>query len=65
MATAYRINWIESERGWGTRPDGYSLHVSEAEAKRYVDEYWDGMPDDPPDEYSRPDSEPFFGRNRQ
>lgn len=51
--------WEESERGWGTRPDGYSLHLSEADRRAYIAEYWARMPDEPPDEYSRPDGTPY------
>ncbi|MDO8600300.1 MAG: hypothetical protein Q7R73_01605 [bacterium] len=51
--------WEESERGWGTRPDGYSLHLSDADRKIYIKEYWDSMPDTAPDEYSRPDGTPY------
>lgn len=60
MSTAYRINWIESERGWGTRDDGYSLHISAEEAKKYVNDHWDTMPDEAPSEYSRPDCDPYL-----
>jgi hypothetical protein len=51
--------WTESERGWGTRPDGYSLHLSEVHLKRYVEEYWARMPNSVPDEYSYPDGTPY------
>lgn len=51
--------WEESERGWGTRPDGYSLHLSEASRKQFISEYWSSMPDAVPDEYSRPDGTPY------
>lgn len=47
--------WEESERGWGSRPDGYSLHLTEEHRVAYIKAYWDRMPDEPPDEYSRPD----------
>lgn len=47
--------WEESERGWGTRPDGFSLHLSFSALSKYVQSYWDTMPDDTPDEYSKPD----------
>ena len=30
------------------------------EAKKYVKEYWDGMPDEAPSEYSRPDCDPYL-----
>lgn len=29
--------WEESERGWGIRPDGCSLHISENDLKNFVD----------------------------
>ncbi len=29
--------WEESERGWGVRPDGCSLHVDTIERNNYVD----------------------------
>lgn len=51
--------WEELERGWGVRPDGFSLHLSFESLKRYIQDYWDGMPDSPPDEYSRPDGHPY------
>ncbi|OGZ11915.1 MAG: hypothetical protein A2942_01995 [Candidatus Lloydbacteria bacterium RIFCSPLOWO2_01_FULL_50_20] len=31
--------WEESERGWGTRPDGYSLHKSDADREQYIREH--------------------------
>lgn len=46
--------WEESERGWGTRPDGYSIHPSHAARDSFVTDYWEKMPDEVPDEYSRP-----------
>ena len=33
--------WEESERGWGVRPDGCSLHLTEADRKQFIKEYWD------------------------
>ncbi len=52
---AYLLDWEESERGWGSRPDGTSIHVSEEECTKYVKEYWDRQPKgEVPDEYSRP-----------
>lgn len=48
------LRWEESERGWGTRPDGFSVHASAEEMADYVKSYWNGMPDRIPDEYSRP-----------
>lgn len=52
--------WLESERGWGTRPDGYSLHLTERHKDQFIKKYWDGMPDRAPDEYSRPDGESYL-----
>lgn len=52
--------WEESERGWGVRPDGYSLHASEEDLKQYTKEYWARMPDEAPDEYSRPSGAPYW-----
>ena len=28
--------WEESERGWGARPDGYSVHKSMADLRQYL-----------------------------
>lgn len=53
-----RQEWLESERGWGVRPDGYSLHRTPDDCVRYIKEYWAAMPDEVPDEYSRPDGSP-------
>ena len=50
-----RQYWIESERGWGIRPDGYTLHLTLLDRKQFVAAYWARMPDEVPDEYSRPD----------
>lgn len=54
-------NWIESERGWGQRPDGYSIHLTNVDRAQFIQDYWAGMPDGPaqgagppPDEYSAP-----------
>ena len=52
--------WEESERGWGTRPNGYSLHRSDADRVRFIEEYWAQMPDEAPNEYSRPDGTPYW-----
>lgn len=54
----YCQEWIESERGWGLRPDGYSLHLEVADVNAYVDLYWARMPAHTPDEYSYPAGTP-------
>jgi hypothetical protein len=51
--------WIESEAGWGVRPDGWSLHQSLEHLDTFVREYWKRMPDKAPAEYSRPHGKPF------
>lgn len=65
MATKLWVQkWEESERGWGTRPDGYTLHMLREDVVGFlVDmrakerESYGGAT---PDEYSRPDgSEPY------
>lgn len=49
------VQWEESERGWGVRPDGCSLHVSVEEAKEYQKKHFvrlhDIYGDESPDEY--------------
>lgn len=51
--------WEESEKGWGTRPDGFSLHVTMSGLKEYITAYWQQMPNEAPDEYSRPSGAPY------
>ncbi len=55
--------WLESERGWGTRPDGYTLHLTEAHRKRFVEAFWkrqkELLGNSTPDEYSREDGESY------
>lgn len=56
--------WTESERGWGNRPDGYTLHVHKADIALFLQDmragetalgYGEGCV---PDEYSYPDGNP-------
>lgn len=59
-------HWEESERGWGIRPDGYSLHLTRQDAVDYVKKAMDNQEQyyikqgvkGVPDEYSRPCGEP-------
>lgn len=61
--------WEESERGWGTRPDGFSLHLTREHRDKYVKTAGEdqhkffvshGMADDAvPDEYTRVCGEPI------
>jgi len=57
MLHAIMVSWTESERGWGYRPDGVSLHISSADAKEYIAKYWSRMPKEVPDEYTRNDDD--------
>ena len=54
------VSWEESERGWGTRPDGSSLHLTIHDFRVFLKEYWDTLPDSPPSEYSRPADKPVI-----
>jgi hypothetical protein len=54
--------WEESERGFGTRPDGASLHLTEADRAAYCKEYWERekkrQGGQVPDEYTRESGSP-------
>jgi len=50
--------WEESERGWGVRPDGYTLHLTEADRVKFIKAFEASQPDAVPDEYSRPSGSP-------
>lgn len=57
--------WEESERGWGCRPDGYSLHLTEADREAYVKDWvaWEKKLNpnrEVPDEYTRPCGTPYI-----
>jgi len=57
--------WIERERGWGVRPDGYTLHTDKDGAKRMLAkmrkrEASEGYSAaNVPDEYSEPSGKPY------
>ena len=60
--------WEESEAGWGTRPDGYTLHVKEEDIQAFLQKMRDreakqgyGFGNAPP-EYSRPCGKPYWTR---
>ncbi len=56
----YRIDWTESERGWGQSSAGHSDYDTLEEAKTAIVEHWKKYPDDHvPDYYIRP-SEPYL-----
>lgn len=55
--------WEESERDWGVKPDGYSLHLNDEDRQKHINDYWDSMPNKPiPDEYSRPRGTPYIAK---
>lgn len=65
MATVVMQRWYESERGWGQRPDGCSLHLTEKHRVAYCKKYWDdekkrNTSGEVPDEYSKEDGSPVL-----
>jgi len=59
---AYLQTWTESERGWGQRPDGHSLHNSPEAAKAYIARFEKDQKaqfgSEAPDEYSFAEGRP-------
>jgi len=55
MNRCYLQRWEESERGWGIRPDGCSLHINEEFHRRYLNEIYTIRQSEVlvPDEYER------------
>lgn len=39
MPTVVVQKWEESEAGWGTRPDGYSIHLTEEDRAAYCKKF--------------------------
>lgn len=60
--TAVCQRWEETEKDWGVRPDGFSLHLSIEGLKKYIHNHWAQLPDNPPHSYSRPSGEPYVLR---
>lgn len=64
MKRAWVQEWEESERGWGVRPDGYTVHRKKEDIDAFLADmrqreeglYGKGVV---PDEYSRPRGEPL------
>lgn len=52
--------WWEKEKGWGERPDGWTMHANEEDRQAFIDAYWGRMPDKVPNEYSYPDGDGFL-----
>ncbi len=54
MKNIYLQYWEESERGWGVRPDGCSLHLSTKDSIDYINAIYNGRDTDfVPNEYDR------------
>jgi len=55
-------DWEESERGRGTRPDGFTLHLTKEACKAYVEVFWRRqkaqLGETTPDEYTRTCGDP-------
>ena len=52
---AYAVNWTEHERGWGSRPDGHTLHSTPEVAQAYIASVTAGRDySRVPDDYSAP-----------
>ena len=56
--------WLESEAGWGCRPDGFSVHLTVADCTACCKKYWDdekkrNKSGGVPHEYSREAGNPF------
>jgi hypothetical protein len=53
-------DWEESERGWGVRPDGYTLHLTRVDWADFVTGYNNTFNDERtvPDEYTRVNGQP-------
>jgi hypothetical protein len=45
--------WEESERGFGSRPDGCSIHINSETRKEYIDSIYDSRGDLIPNIYDR------------
>lgn len=59
--------WEESEAGWGTRPDGYTLHKTEEDIQSFLKKMRDReaehlKPGEVPEEYTRPSGKPYWTR---
>jgi hypothetical protein len=60
MNKCYLQRWEESERGWGVRPDGASIHIDMNSHKEYVDHVYESrIYKEVPYEYERILGEPI------
>ena len=55
MPTILVQTWAEFERGWGNRPDGFSVHISKDCLEAFIKEYTSERDvNNVPDEYDAP-----------
>ena len=60
MKEVFLQYWEESERGWGVRPDGCSIHLDQNSLNKYIDNIYSGRDgDNVPHEYERVVGEPI------
>jgi hypothetical protein len=50
--------WVERERGWGMRPDGYTLHLTKDDHDAWVKRHYARHTGPAPDEYTSTMGEP-------
>jgi hypothetical protein len=61
MKKVYLQYWEESEKGWGIRPDGCSLHIDVEEHKKYINSIYENRKiNEVPNEYDRIIGEPII-----
>lgn len=55
--------WEESERDWGVRPDGFTLHLTPEDHAAFMEDFWRQQKADfdgrAPDEYTRASGKPY------
>lgn len=56
--------WEETERGWGCRPDGWTMHLTEEDRAAFVKEFWARqrklLGEETPYEYTRESGSPYI-----
>ncbi len=52
--------WEEVDEGAKTANAGYSLHPHEEDREKFLEQYWQSLPEDPPRVYARPVDGEFY-----
>lgn len=52
--------WEESERNWGVRPDGCSIHLDSNNRDSFINDFYSKREENVPDVYERAFGEPFY-----